>query len=271
MTADDQDLHTLAGAYALDALSALERSAFGEHLAACAQCRQEIQELREATARLGTSVAVRPRPELRAPTIQAARRISQLAPVVPATIEPAHSPPAELPAPARRSRAGSRPGWAAGRALPRIAAAAIVVVSASAVALGIGMQDTMRQLHHSQQQEHLIISVMTASDAVTRTGRVSSGGTARIVMSRREHMGVFTARRLAPLPATKCYELWLMGPAGDRPAGMLTAKGAGMSGPAIISGMAAGDIIALTIEPVSGSSQPTSAPLVFFAANSPGK
>jgi len=82
MASGDQDLHTLAGAYVLDAVSDDERGRFAAHLAACAQCRDEVDGLREAAARLGTAQAVRPRPELREPTIRAAYHTGQVGPVV---------------------------------------------------------------------------------------------------------------------------------------------------------------------------------------------
>ncbi len=80
-TSDDFDLHTLAGPFAMDAITAEERVRFVAHLQDCAQCRDDVREMREATARLGIAEAVRPRPELREQTIKAAFQLSQLAPV----------------------------------------------------------------------------------------------------------------------------------------------------------------------------------------------
>jgi anti-sigma factor RsiW len=54
------DLHTLTGAYAADALSETERLAFERHLDACPACAQEVRELTETAARLGSAVAVPP-------------------------------------------------------------------------------------------------------------------------------------------------------------------------------------------------------------------
>ena len=52
-----RDGHTLAGAYALDAISDRDRDRFERHLAGCAECAQEIAGLREATALLGAAAA----------------------------------------------------------------------------------------------------------------------------------------------------------------------------------------------------------------------
>ena len=51
-----RDAHTLAGAYAMDAISAPDRERFERHLAGCEECAQEIASLREATAVLGAAV-----------------------------------------------------------------------------------------------------------------------------------------------------------------------------------------------------------------------
>ena len=52
-----RDAHTLAGAYAMDAVSAPDRERFELHLAGCEECAQEIASLRETTAMLGTAAA----------------------------------------------------------------------------------------------------------------------------------------------------------------------------------------------------------------------
>jgi len=46
------DVHALAGAYALDALTELERAAFGRHVADCESCTVEVAELSETATRL---------------------------------------------------------------------------------------------------------------------------------------------------------------------------------------------------------------------------
>ena len=55
-----REAHTLAGAYAMDAISEPDRARFEAHLARCEECAQEIASLREATARLAGATAVTP-------------------------------------------------------------------------------------------------------------------------------------------------------------------------------------------------------------------
>ena len=275
MAGSEHEPHTLAGAYVMDAVTDSERIRFGAHLAGCAECRDEVRELHEATARLGTAIAVRPRPALKGPVIRAAHRTSQLPPVTQAAAT-AHGGTqargrtgrrAASRAASRRAVSTARPGqvWQRLSALPRSAllVAAILTASATVTAVtAVATHNMAEQLDHSQRQSHLIATVLTAPDVVMLTEKVRTGGTATVVMSHREHALVFTAHGLRPLPATKSYELWLMGPDGVRSIGMLKAVADGMTEPAVVSGLALGDIIGLTVEPAGGSPQPTSAPIV---------
>jgi hypothetical protein len=263
MASGDHDLHTLAGAYVMDAVNDSERIQFARHLGGCAECREEIRELHEATARLGTASALQPRSELKGPTIRAARRISQLPPALPAAATGGRAR-ADLSARSRLDRAGGRRAWRWLAVLPRSALVASAILTASAVVLAVATQHMAVQLDHSQRQNHMIATVLGASDAVMLTASVSTGGTATVVMSHREHALVFTAHGLRPLPAAECYELWLLGPSGDRPAGLLKTPAGGMAGPAVVSGLTAGDMIGVTVEPAAGSQRPTSPPIVLI-------
>jgi anti-sigma-K factor RskA len=255
---DDHELHTLAGPYVMDAITPQERASFASHLADCAQCRDDVREMREATARLGLAAMLRPRPELKEQTMRAAFRTSQLAPAVDTTPDGEAAPSRPGPVPRRRlaQRVRSFPLSA------RFALASAALVAAAATGFGLMATNMMEQLHHSERQDHMIASVLNASDAVIFTARVTTGGTATVIMSHHERRLVFTAHGLRPLPGGMGYELWLMGPAGDRPAGMLRPQTDGMAGPAVVSGIKRGDAIGVTVEPAGGSSLPSSTVLV---------
>jgi anti-sigma-K factor RskA len=249
-------LHTLVGAYVLDAVPPADRRAFERHLGGCAACQDEVRTMREAAARLAAAAAAEPRPALREQTLQAATRLRQ-------------EPPLLAPPPGRL--AGWLPGRAAGGYPARgalrsgwLAVTAVVAVLAAVAAIGLGlhlgaMQD---RLSAADQRARTIAEVMAAGDAVKMTTPVSTGGTATVVMSHHLRSLIFVARSLSALPASRGYELWLMGPSGDRPAGMLPQPHNGMSGPMVVGNLHAGDQVELTVEPAAGSPQPTSPPVV---------
>jgi anti-sigma-K factor RskA len=246
------ELHTLVGAYVLDAVEDDDRVEFERHLLTCEQCRDDVRGLREATARLGAAAAVTPRPELRQSTMQAAAVVRQLPPLVAGD----------------RAAVGRRRGrWPAGRVIARpwlagVAAGLAVVLAVAAVVLGLHAGAMQHRLAAQEQRDSAMTVVLGAHDAVVRTAAVSTGGTATVVMSHQARALVFTAKGLARLPSVMAYELWLAGPAGVTPAGMLPPGHRGMSGPMVIGGVAKSDLLELTVEPASGSRQPTSAPVV---------
>ena len=71
------EMHTLAGAYAMDAVSSKDRARFERHLARCQSCAQELRELREATASLAVAVSAQPPGRLVARTIELAAMTPQ--------------------------------------------------------------------------------------------------------------------------------------------------------------------------------------------------
>jgi hypothetical protein len=77
-------------------------------------------------------------------------------------------------------------------------------------------------------------------------------------------MIVFSARGLHPLDGARSYELWLIGPEGVRPAGMVPPPGNGTTAPMVASGVAAGDKVGMTVEPPQGSDRPTTRPVLML-------
>lgn len=259
--------HTLAGAYAINAVAEADRARFERHLARCQACERELRGLREATARLAAAVAAEPPEGLIQRALAAAERMPQLPPVT------GENPPGRR---TRRARLAAGAAFAAGpgrvpvlgrawRAMrPRLALAVAAVFVAAGAASGVVALGAEHRLGQAQLSEHAIAEVLNAPDAEMLTARVHAGGTATIVMSRRDRALVFTAARLPPLASGQRYQLWLMGPGGDRSAGLLPAPRAGMNGPVIATGLAAGDWVGLTVEPAGGSRHPTSRPVLML-------
>jgi anti-sigma-K factor RskA len=257
MTGRRPEPHTLAGAYAMDALDGQDRARFERHLERCEECTREVAGLHEATARLAGAAAVRPPDALKELLLAETARTRQLPPVAhgasPATARPAPVAPGQLARLCGRLRAPRLTAVLAGVAV--LAAAAVwasgtVVRSAPPARSPVG---------------HDVATVLTAPDLAVLSGRVRTGGTATVMMSRRDRMLVFAAAGLRALPGSQCYELWLMGPGADRPAGLLPMPKHGMSGPVVAAGLRAGDRLGLTVEPARGTRRPTS-PLILVLA-----
>lgn len=255
--------HTLAGAYALDALAGTDRARFERHLTRCEQCALEIRGLCEATARLAAAAACEPPPGLTERALAAAARTRQLPPAAPRDSAPWPARPAAMTGSAGPGYRAAGPRWRGW--VPRLALAAAAAATAVAVFLGVAAGTAAHRAGEQQLYAHAIAAVLTAPDATMLSGRVTTGGAATIVMSRRDRALVFAAAGLRPLPSSECYELWLMGPGGDRPAGMLPDPGQGMTGPVIASGLTAGDRLALTIEPAGGAPHPGATMILVIA------
>ncbi|HTT51744.1 MAG TPA: anti-sigma factor [Streptosporangiaceae bacterium] len=225
------DPHTLAGAYALDALGGTDRARFERHLSACPSCSQETKGLREAATRLAATTAARAPDGLRDRVLAAAARTRQ-------------NPPSATEV--KSAWPGRRWGMA-------------IACGVLAVALAVGglAFHTQQQLSQEQARARAIAAVLNAPDATMLTAIGAPRGTATVVMSHQDRALVFTAARLPALPSSERYELWLMGSSGPRAAGMLPAAHAGLTAPVIVSGLRPGDKVALTVEPAAGARTPS--------------
>jgi hypothetical protein len=237
--------HTLAGAYALDALTEPDRVRFERHLAGCEACRQEAGSLREAAGRLAAVPAVPPPPRVREQVLAEAARTRQQAPLTVDVL-------------AGSGRRAVR--WRAPRMAVAIAGGCILV----ALVLGGLFIHTQRSLSVEQAHNRAIATILNAPDATIMSAKAVKSGSATVVMSHRDHALVLTTAMLPALPAGQRYQVWLMGPHRTRPAGMLPVPHRGMTAPVVVSRVAPGDMVGLTVEPASGSTVPSSAPVLML-------
>ncbi len=236
------DLHTLTGAYALDAIDGAERDRFEHHLGRCQSCGHEVRGLQDAAARLGIAVARVPPPGLKVRVLTAAAATRQL-------------PPAADVRPVLPPRPGT--GW-----LPRLAVGLAAAAVALAVTLGFLLASSQRQLTAAQSQQQAIAAVLGSPGARILTHRTALGGTVTVVVARHSGKMIFTSSGLPALPGTKVYQLWLLGQPRTRSAGLLPAARAGRTAPVLASGLVRGDQVGLTVEPAGGTAQPTTTPIV---------
>lgn len=237
--------HTLAGAYALDALTEPDRLRFKGHLAECDVCRLEAASLREAAARLAVPAAEAPPADLRERLLATVATIRQ-------------QPPAITDAAVGLGRRASR------LVAPRMAVAIAGGCMLVALVLGGMFLSTQHRLTALQMRSREVAAVLNAPDAKIITARAFTAGTATVVMSHRDQALVLTTARLPALPAGQHYQVWLMG--GDRPrsAGMLPDPHRGMTAPVVVNGVRPGEMVGVTVEPGNGTASPSSTPVLML-------
>jgi anti-sigma-K factor RskA len=234
------DIHALAGAYVLDAVSDTERAAFTGHLARCGACAEEVTELREAVSRLADPAWSVPPPRLRQQVLAQARRTRQLGPR-------GGDHRDETAAPSR---------WG-----QRLLAAAAAVVLAAGVGAGVWMVQEQRVREQrasavaARAEADRVRAVLAAPDAVLHSAKVSGGGRVTLVSSASMDAGVVLLGG-APAPGRdRAYQLWLLRAGRPTDAGVLPPGAAGAT--RLIDGVRGADGLGVTVEPAGGSRTPT--------------
>ncbi|MFJ3174303.1 anti-sigma factor domain-containing protein [Streptomyces roseus] len=245
MTHHASDTHTLAAAYALDALDHDERQAFEDHLRTCEACREETAEFKATSARLAAAVAQQPPAQAKAQVMAAIDAVRQL---------PPHVPPA--------AAARARGGWLQRRAVPLALAASIAAAALGGVAVWQthNGQELKQDARQAQQQLDAVSAVLAAPDARTVHGRAANGALTTVVASDRQNKAIFTASNLPAPAAGKTYQLWLSHDGTMRPAGLIDHDGT-----VVLTGTPAGAAaVGLTLEPAGGSPEPSTNPLLLM-------
>lgn len=244
---EGSDVHTLTGAYVCDALSEAEREAFEAHMSRCPECTTEVAELREVGAMMAVAVSERAPAALKDAVDARIRVTRQVPPIVPRVAEEIE--------PERRRGVGR--AWRAGWAV----AAAFALVAVGLGWRAIDQQNEIDSLNHTSTQ---VSQLLSAPDSTSTKVQVTGGGSALLVDSRSRNEAAVLFTGLADAPAGKTYQLWLMAPDGSaRSVGLM--QGASPNSPVIVEGLSGEAQVGMTIEPVGGSSQPTSTPIMVAA------
>jgi anti-sigma-K factor RskA len=235
------DLHSLSGAYALDALEpGAERDRFTRHLSRCQSCASEVSGFREVATAMAFAATAEPPAGLRDRVLAAAARTRQL--------------PPEIRTHARPRRTRTRVPWLSG-----------VVVTASivvAVLFGFAQAHTQDELNQVRAENQAISLLLSAPKAKLLTYPVTHGGTATVVLAADRHELAVVTTGLPALPPGKVYQLWLIGKPAITSAGLLPPAKDGQTPPVLATGVVKGDALGLTVEPAGGSAQPTTKPIL---------
>lgn len=225
------DIHALSGAYAVDALDALERGRFERHLDVCGTCRSEVQSLTESVVLLSQTTATTPPAHLRGDVLDAIATVRPMPPVV-----------ATVAARSARQR----------RRFPLMVAAAC-----AAGVIGVGAAVTQPWADDRPTQGEQLSAadrVLDASDSQTYSTELDGGGKVSFTRSSSLNQAVVQASDLEMLPDAQTYELWLIHDGVMKKAGLIR----GGSATAVLEGAAkTADGAGITIEPAGGSFKPS--------------
>ncbi|WP_029251588.1 anti-sigma factor domain-containing protein [Paraoerskovia marina] len=278
----DTDAWDLLPAYALDAVDDLERRQVERLLDSDPEARRALDEYRETVAAFVVDTA--PPAALRDSVIE--RATTSLVPDVEPVetpdvvstssttetpveptetpVEPVETPvePVETPVepvetqddpnvvPLDRARRRRFPAWAAA------AAAVVAIAIPSYVAVD---QSEQRQVLEAQTER--IADMLADPDAELVTSPVTGGGEASALVAGDDVL--FTASGLPEAGEDSDYQLWIVAGEDISSAGLLEDPSGDTS--AAFVEAAAGQVVAMTLEPAGGSDQPTSDPIVVLA------
>jgi anti-sigma-K factor RskA len=233
MSAHEQWVDT-AGAYVLGALDDREREAFEAHMAGCAACRGEVEQLRVAADALPAGVPqFAPPPELK-------DRIMAIVNAEAELLAAAGGQADRPPAPARRRARRPLLAWLSRPAVALACALALIVAGVGAGVLLGGGDDT-----------HTVVAETQAPGA-------------QVELQLSDDSATLVARHMPPPPSGRIYQVWLKRPGQDpQPTSVLwSVDAAGSADVAVPGSMEGVESVLVTDEPEGGSRTPTRAPVI---------
>jgi anti-sigma-K factor RskA len=275
------DVWDLLPGYALGALDDADREAVERLLASDADARQALDEYREVVAAF--VVEAEPPAALRASVLAQVQGTAQFqGPTAEAPSAPVASPtppvappagPSSGPSPERGSvvsPAGTAPSsggaevvdlasrrrrrW--GTAVAAVAAAVAIAVPTTVAVQVSAERDRLRE------QAQVVSEMLADPDSSILRGAVQGGGEASVLVAGDDML--FRADDLPELDADQAYQLWVVEDDGSVSSAGLLATRDGQATSLVQGRHGVG--MAVSVEPESGSEQPTTAPIVVLGA-----
>ena len=276
------DVHSLVGAYAVDAIDEQERTAFEHHLAECPECMDEVASLRAAASSLSLVSEVTPPAALRDAVLAGIRTVRPLPPLHQTTTDvqdhssaagPTGAPEARIPVVTDdrevETAPGAEPGGLPSNVVPlrrRRPVAEWLVGAAAAVALVAG-GIAWSPWSSAPDQGSISASerVLEASDA-QRVVQNVDGAKVTVVRSPSLGKAVVIADNMPAAPDGKDFQFWFNQPNKGMVSAGVMPHGSAPTVSVLLDGDAATALAAgITLEPAGGSPSPTTAPLALFA------
>ena len=243
----DEDFDLLA----LGALEGDEKRALEAHIAACADCTRRLAEARGRVALLS----------LAAPPVAPSPAVKQrLMNQIRASAEPAPQPRAARPLESPRS--ASRRWWNAILIPAGVALAALTIflwhenrlLDAQLAALRGSMNDQQHQLDEAREVAELMTSQNTITVALAEQPGAPKGA-AHVMYNAKMNMVMYDGA-IAPAPAAKTYQLWLV-PVKGNPVSCGTFSGQPDHWMVKVPEGMSPKEFAVTLEPAGGMPHPT--------------
>lgn len=277
-TSDDR--HSLAGSYALDALSDEERRAYEQLLEESDSARTESTELADTAVLLGLAATPEaPRPELKSSIMAMLDSTPQLpavesnekAPSFDAGVTGAASPVSAAPTSATATPASpasaptsvsvsSAEQKARARWFTRPVTALAAVAAASALIVG-GVLGTnaLRSAEEQQQLAQSVEQIVAAADSQKVSTEIERGGLATLVYSPGLERSAVLIDGLESLTDEQIYELWYIDEQGEAvPAGLFSMPEEGGMQRVVLDGsFEPGHTIGITVEDAEGAETPS--------------
>jgi anti-sigma-K factor RskA len=154
----------------------------------------------------------------------------------------------------------SRPQWAAAFALACAASMALAF-------WGLGQQNKVEELNRQRNELRGALAILSQADTKTVSfgpGQSQTEPQGRVFISRNGGV-VFLGNRLPQLAAGKTFEFWLVPAKGTpQPAGLFKTNAQGIAVNVLAKSVNPADYaaVAVSIEPATGSKQPTTTPIL---------
>ncbi|MFD6141888.1 anti-sigma factor domain-containing protein [Promicromonospora sp. NPDC060271] len=253
--------------YALDALDDSDRRAVERLLESDADARRSLDEYRDVVAAF--AVEAEPPAALRASVLELVQRTPQLPASTASAVPDAGDETGAVPLGASPSGAAAPEAGdgvvvdLASRRRRRwgVAVAAVAAAAAIAVPTTIAVQVTAER-DRLREQSQVVAEMLADPDAAILRGAVEGGGRASVLVADDDMF--FRAEDLPDLAADRAYQLWVVAQDGSvSSAGVLSVRDGEST--SLVQG-SEGVGMAVTVEPESGSEQPTSDPVVVLGA-----
>ena len=263
---DNTDLHLLAGAYALGALSDSERAEFEAYLETSEEARAELASLTDTAVLLGlASAPVQPPASVKDSLMARIAVTPQLAPLEADADAPAPVISLESARAIRAAGDSTAEGRAKRRWYTRPATYLTAVAAAAAIVLGGTAVVAINNNSQTSAVSSDFTTISAASDSQRASEGVDGGGKATLVWSNKLGRSAIVLDGMPALAEGKTYELWYISGSIATPAGTFVPSGSSKEVQILKGTMSAGDTVGITVEPAGGSKQPTTKPVVAIA------